>query len=97
MKPSLWKQIATRFLIAVDPFFSIKMHINELVINEIAKAVYSDTPLSESQNKTSILMLHSGIHNKINDLAISVIEEIKKQKRVNEEMNKHKQPIYETM
>lgn len=82
MGQSLWAKIAQRFHRAADPFFAVKMRVNELVITEVAKAVYSDAPdKTEAQNAAAVAMIHSSIHGKINDFARSIVEEIDKQKK----------------
>jgi len=82
MGKALWAKIARRLFRAADPFFSVKMHINELVITEVTRAVYPDAPdETEAQNAAAVAMLHSSVHGKINDLARSVVEEIEKQKK----------------
>ena len=83
MRLAIWARVARRFLLAADPFFSVKMHINELVINEIALAVYPDAKNRvEAQNATAIAMVHSNVHGKINDLARDIVDEINKQKKI---------------
>jgi hypothetical protein len=79
---TLWARVALRFLRAADPFFAVKMRVNELVITEVTKAVHPDAPDAvEAQNEVAVAMIHSGIHGRINDFAREIIAEIEKQKK----------------
>jgi hypothetical protein len=81
MGEQLWAKILRRFHFAADPFFAVKMRVNQLVITEVAKSVYPDAPdATEAQNAAAMAMIHSSIHGKINDFAREIVDEIKKQK-----------------
>lgn len=81
MGRTIWARVARLFR-AADPFFVVKMRINELVITEVANGVYPDAPdATDAQNAAAMAMIHSSVHGKINDLARSVVEEIEKQKK----------------
>lgn len=80
---NLWRRIAEIWLrSAMDPFFMVKMKINEIVIREVAEGVFPDHEKDiEAQNAVAEFMMHSSIHDQINELARSVMNEIEKQKK----------------
>ena len=84
---ALWKRIAQIWMKrAADPFFEVKMRVNELVISEMTKALYPDlqgSQLTEAQNNVAIALLDSDLHGEINSFARSVVNEIRKLQKAN--------------
>jgi len=82
----LWRRIAERWLRAADPFFTVKMHVNQLAIQQIAHGVFPDAKDNEdfeaAQNDVADGMLHSNIHDRINEFARAIISEIESQKKM---------------
>ena len=81
MESRIWARVARLFHIAADPFFTVKMQVNKLVLTEVTKGVYTESPNStEAQNAVAMAMAHSNLHGMINNLAHGIIDEIERQK-----------------
>lgn len=80
----MWKRAAQSHWTqkAADPFFNIKMRVNELVISEVARALHPElleSDMTSAENEAAA-MLNSDIHEQINAFARVITEEIRKQK-----------------
>lgn len=77
---TLFRRIAAEWLrrSGVDPLFVVKMHVNELVIREVAKAAHGGDGLDQC-NEAAAAMAESPVHVKIGELARAVVDEIKRQ------------------
>lgn len=68
---------------AADPFFSIKMRVNELVISEVAHALHpelQDSDMMSAENEVAAL-LDPNVHEQITAFALVITEAIRKQKK----------------
>ncbi len=80
----MWKRVIQNHWIqqSADPFFSIKMRVNELVITELARALHpelSDSDMMSAENEAAAL-LNPNVHEQITAFALVITEEIRKQK-----------------